>query len=136
MNAATTQVDAALMGVLRTEINAAMAAIAASHGLALSLGSGTYSHDRVSGSFKLNIAALGDAPAGTSAATLKAAAEFKSSGHFYGMKPEWLGRTFSRAGKTYTVVGLMPNRRRFPILCSCNGKEVLLVSDDVARALA
>jgi hypothetical protein len=33
----------------------------------------------------------------------------------YGLKPEWLGKTFTDKGKTYTIVGLNIRSKRFPV---------------------
>jgi hypothetical protein len=36
----------------------------------------------------------------------------------FGLKPEWLGKTFTDKGKTYTIVGLNIRSKRFPVRVS------------------
>jgi hypothetical protein len=40
---------------------------------------------------------------------------YKSFCSQFGLKPEWLGRTFENRGKTYTITGLNIRSRNFPV---------------------
>jgi len=39
----------------------------------------------------------------------------------FGLKPEWLGKEFVYKGETYTIIGLNPRKKKFPVLTEGNG---------------
>jgi hypothetical protein len=43
-------------------------------------------------------------------------ADYQALASAYGLKPEWLDKQFAYKGRKVTVVGLAPNRRRYPVV--------------------
>lgn len=132
-----TSITKQLLVALRPELDAAIAAVGAKHGLSLKIGNGSYEPDGASAKFQLLIGLLqeGDDPS-MSVERIKARAEYTRHAAIYGLEPEWLGRTFTRAtGEKATIVGLMPNRTKFPVLCTVEGKPrgILLTTNEVKR---
>lgn len=52
----------------------------------------------------------------------------------YGLKPEWLDKTITYKGETYTIVGLKPSNRA-PVVCSGGAGGYMLLVDTVREAL-
>lgn len=107
-----------LMIQLRQQINIALGAICADlPGITAMLESGKY--NSTSGTFKLLVVAKpSDAPATADATRIKAAQDFKLRAGLMGMHPEWLGRTVRGAGGSdFRIVGLLPKRTKYPVLC-------------------
>ena len=132
----TTEITRDLLKALRADINAALVAAAEKHGLILQVGNASFSADAAT--FKLGVAIKHDgAPAGQSVSQAKAIADWNALHGLYDMKKEWLGVSFPYAGKQVKIIGLMPNRRKFPILVSTNaGRDSLLPSEAVAGILS
>lgn len=59
---------------------------------------------------------------------------FKRLAESYGLRKEWLDRTFTSAtNKEYKVVGLRTRKRKYPVLCSRNGELVLMTPQAVIK---
>lgn len=128
----TKEVTRDLLRVLRDELNAAIAPIAAKHGVALQVGNASFTP--TTATFKLEVGILDGAPEGASTQVIKAQADWKRLARSFGLDPAWLGKSFSYAGVTATILGLMPKRTKYPILVDKAGKHFLLPIESV-RAL-
>lgn len=63
-------------------------------------------------------------------------AAFKKNAQYLGLSPSDFGRSFSFAGKTFTISGLNLNARRKPIIATGpGGKEYVFSAIDVHRLL-
>jgi hypothetical protein len=130
------QVTRDLMKVIRADIDAALVAVAQKHGIAISLGNGSYSPDGLSGHFKLKLAAKTNADDGANANQLQARVNWDRHCEMFGLKKDWLNCTFIREGHEYKIIGLLPGRSKFPVLALKDGsKEVILPAAAVAERL-
>jgi hypothetical protein len=102
------------MSVLRSEVNAAIAAVATKHGLVMALGSGKFNEKNAS--FKLEISTKDQ---NTGMVKSREATSFEVNAHFYGFKAEDLGATFKSNGRTFKITGLNTRRPKFPLLAVC-----------------
>lgn len=130
-----TAINAAALTMLRGEIDAALKALGEKHGITLRAGNGKYDGESI-GSFKLDIC-LPSSTGETNPALVKAERDWKAYAAEFDLQPEWLGKSFGRAknGGVVTIVGLMPNRHKFPVLVRSNGKaDVLLTVGEVRVA--
>jgi hypothetical protein len=122
-----------LLASLRIEMNEALAAVAKKHGIAISVGSCSFTD--ATATYKLLIA--DGAQDGESAQHVKARADFKSHAMMFGLDPDWLGATFLSNGTTYTIVGLYPKKRKQPVVVTKGGDARFVMSaEDVALRMA
>ena len=49
------------------------------------------------------------------------AEDFKQYAHHYGLKPEWLGKNFTQAGKEFTISGLNTRAKKYKVLAVLAG---------------
>ena len=64
---------------------------------------------------------------------------FKELANLFDLREDDLGKTFQSGGKTFKVVGLLPNRPKRPVLCedaARAGKQFVFTAEGVKRALA
>lgn len=62
--------------------------------------------------------------------------DFKSHCRRYGLSPDDFGQTFESFGTSYTVVGIKPNSRKYPIIAERgDGKRFKFDATQVRRAL-
>ena len=62
--------------------------------------------------------------------------DFKRSAIMFGLKPDDLGKTFEANGKMFTICGLSPRAKKYPILAkSLDGKTYKFSSFRVSAAL-
>jgi hypothetical protein len=102
---------------LQADIIAALAAVGAKHGVAITEGGASFSPERAT--MKLNVLVIGGAQAADVGEEAQSAPA--TTGHEqtwvalaknYGLKPEWFGRTVKMAGSTFRIIGLSPNRTK------------------------
>ena len=106
-------------------------------GIKLQLGNGSYSGSN--GHFKLNISAIDES--GT--VVTEEAEDFKRYAELYGLKPEWLGESFTYSSvkrgsspETYKIVGLKARARKRQILTEDgNGKRVVWPAKNVLELM-
>jgi hypothetical protein len=101
-------------------------------GIVVELGRGTYTPDGNSFNMKVNLTVKveGQAVQG------HAAEEFKMYCSLYGLKETDLGRQFSYAGTTYTLIGCRPKARKFPLIClRADGEKRILPAEPVRLIL-
>jgi hypothetical protein len=121
-----------LLQALRADVDAALVAVAEKYGVILRCGNGSFADTTAHLKLEVAIGAPGESPA-----LVKARESWRILCVAYGLKAEWLGRTFARTGDRFTVVGLEPKRQKFPVLCrrEGDGKMILLAAEDVRLRL-
>ena len=125
----------AQLKVLRVKMQAALESVATEMNLSLRVGNMSYTHDTVT--IKVEGATIGD----NGVANSNEASDFKSLATYYGLKPEDLNREFISTDyigtKTYTIVGIKPKSRKYPILVvdKRDGKTYKLPAAMVVKAL-
>ena len=128
-----TKFDPASLKTLRADIDAALATVAVRHGIALKAGKCSYDPAAGTATFAVQAAVLADgAPAGTDPADIKAAADWVRYCALFNLHPDWVGKTFRRNAGLFTILGLMPNRPKYPVRAKGpDGKVLLLTADEV-----
>jgi hypothetical protein len=123
--------DRTNLRVLAAEVSAALEPVAKKYGLSLVRGNGTFSPTNYRLKVEFNVV-----QDGATAATRQEVVDFQRSAHFYGLDPSDLGKTVNVYGKMYKIIGLMPNRRRYPILVeTVKGRQVCIPAEQVVDAL-
>lgn len=118
-----------LLKVMRVDINKALEAVGEKHGCTLELGSIRYSED----SFEGKLSCTMNAADGSKVS--KNALLWNTSCHLFGFEKEDLGREFTVRGKTFTISGLKPSNRKYPILADQGGGTYKFNDEDVLRYL-
>lgn len=121
------------LDLLREEINAALAAVGAKHGVTLTAGSCRYEADGGSATFKLGVARVNadgtvDSPERTA---------FLMNADLYGLKASDLGAVFAMGGHRYEVTGLATRRSKKPVIIreTDSGKTYVIAAEAVKRHL-
>lgn len=121
---------------IRSPIEEALLALGKKHGLTFQLGKGKY--DANSATFQLNLAntVVGDDGEVKSPRIVKAEADWIRNAVYLGLKGSELGKTLILHGEKFKIVGLMPTRRKFPILLqkSSAASELKLVTVEFVRS--
>lgn len=104
--------DKTALRLLRNKIDEALGAVAQECGLSkLQTGHIRYEYDGLSA--KITVNAEATAKDGSNADER----EFKRYAPLFGLKESDLHRKITFGGKRYEIVGLRPNRRKYPVLC-------------------
>jgi hypothetical protein len=120
------------LNVLRQDINAALTAVAAKHGITLA--AGNISFTPTTCTIKVEAAVTNPE---TGRAASREEDNFVALAGFYGLAPTDLGRQVSLSGQTYEIVGLKPKAHKRPVLLkSASGRMVVADADLVRRLLA
>lgn len=131
----STTINAQTLKLLRPKIEAALAAVMAEAGLACKVTRGTYGGE--TGSFKLELCVPNESGE-TDPSLIRAERDFAQYANLFGLKASDLGAEIKINGKKAKIVGLMPNRPKFPIVARYEGAKdvVLFTQDGTVRALA
>jgi len=115
-----TQVSKETVAVLVREINAALKVVGERHGMDIKVGHTTY--DPPGNSFRSRLEAQGAVEGGISERARK---DWEQAVAIVGgLKAEWLGKSFTRSGITYTVTGYNWRGRKRPVCTtSQDGRE-------------
>ena len=111
---------------IQLEICAAADTILARHKLKQKGGSASYTE----GSLRITINAEATDPAHDPKIS-----DWKRYAAAFGLPANGLGRTFVSSGKTWKITGLDANRRRYPVVAACEGKEMLFTVESVTAKL-
>lgn len=109
--------DSKTLDTLRSELQKVINEYTNDTGLSIRVGNMKYSSDTIE--IKLIGAIVSD---GSNNKYAKEAADFRKYANLYGLNVNHLGQTFS----DYTILGLVPSRRKYPILCEKNGGSILI----------
>ena len=104
------RIDRATAQLLGTRVLALLGPLAAEMGLKLERGSGTFSDTTYGIKVSFNI--IG----GNGVVMNDKARGFEQLAGLYGMKAEWLGKSFEHRGYTFTITGLNSRAQRMPVL--------------------
>ena len=119
----------ALARQIGEETQAALAAVAAKHGLVVTVAGGKFDPNLGTFSPKIEYAAPGSAQK-----------EWDRYCKLIGLEPEDFGTTVVLSGKAFTLTGITLRRRAYPVDAECGGKSFKLSTDHVlagkARAAA
>ena len=128
---AITGFDRVSCRVLSKDIEAALLAVAARHGIVIKAGRGTYT----SGHLTLKIECSTVNRDGV--VNSKEADDFKTYASLYDLQAGDLGKTITFSFERYTLTGIRPKATRFPILAKRvkDGKVFCLPVDGVRRSL-
>lgn len=123
------------LATIRTDLDAALEAVAKKHGIQLSVGRITFSEDSFSTKLTALIPSDSD-DAGTANGTeVKWAAAFKTNARFFGLKSEDLGKTVKLGNVDYTIVGMRPRAKNSIVLKKANGAFVAYAIEPVIAML-
>lgn len=112
---------------VQADIKAALEAVMNKHGISIEFGGIRYSNSNYTSKMSVNVGNAEDA----------ARTKFASMCHLFGLKPEDFGREFTTSsGKTFTITGINPGRRKYPISgVSPRGAKYKFTEDQVIRGL-
>ena len=124
-----TSFDHESIDALCASMRTALAAVAGSHGVRVSLGKVTYRSTQCSMTIEVDAIPDGDER------LTREAENFKMAASFFGLTPEHLGRTFRDAhGLRFKLVGFdMKARKHRFIIADVTGKEYRTTEDVVLR---
>lgn len=106
--------DKTTTSATRKKIQLALAALSEQLGVKITVGRATLARDGSNCTFKLECAAVD----GDGVAQTKEVRAFCGMAKLYGLSKDDLGKIFTNGGETFTVSGLSPQARRFPILAT------------------
>lgn len=102
--------------VLRLDLQNALEQFAKENEYAIYVGNATFTGNNIT--FKLEVSTLNQ----DGSVNTKESESFRRFASSYELNPDDLGRTFQFGEKTYTIIGMKPRSRKYPILCENNGK--------------
>ena len=120
------ELDRPFLQSLRVDLNKTLAAVGEKHGIVIATGTCRFTPTKAT--MKIEILVKGEGVEDIKSAKLaQAGRDFKANARRFGLQPMWLNKSFKHTdGRTWKVIGLMPRRRKFPVLCtSRNGEESL-----------
>ena len=110
---------------LRDDIEQALQAVADKHGLTVTVGGGSYTDHTFAPKMEFSCTTSSGAPAG-----------FAFDAELIGIPVDCYGKTFTRAGEEYTIVGINLRARKYPVLAKTNSGTYKFPADTIARLLA
>lgn len=125
-----------LLKAMRPEIDKALAEVGKRFGVSFKAGGSKYDRSGALGEFKLELAVPTD-DGETDPAVVRAISDWNAyASALFNLEPGWLGKTVNHAGKPHKILGLLPNRAKFPVLVSDpTGKHLLLTAEGVSRLM-
>jgi hypothetical protein len=121
---------------LRAEIDGLMKHIGKKYGVSLGTTGCRFNSSEAKFSILATTSIVGANGETLKPANVKAAKDWDLYCAMFGLKKVWMGKTLLSNGKKVKIIGLLPNRRAWPVLVeSTQGKELLMRADDVAIKL-
>jgi hypothetical protein len=114
---------------INSELEAALKQVAEKYGLEVKLGNTRFTGDNFT--TKVQVATVGEGGITMS----KEATDFNRYKTILGINME-LGQEFERSGKTYTIVGLKPRSKKYPILAKCSDSKTYKLPVDLVNMYA
>ncbi len=113
---------------LRGIIHAALKPLEAEHGIAFHIGSAHYTDNSVKYAFEIMESKQGEPAQDFMELT------FRAGCYEFNLTPDDYGQTFQSNGKTFTISGLKPNNRKYPVIATGpGGKQYKFPANDVVR---
>lgn len=122
-------VTRSFLKTIEADILKAVAPVAKRHNVEIRFTGGSFTDSNAS--LKLEIATV--AEDGT--VSTRKADDFRRLAKFYGLKATDLGREFGMRGEKFTISGLSPRAKKFPVLAIRDGTTYKFAAEDVVRAL-
>jgi hypothetical protein len=114
---------------LRAEVDEALERIGRGHGVAIQVGSGSFTGAAARFKVELRIT--------ENPAERIEAAEFRRHAALLGLRPDDLGREFTIQGTAYRIIGAKLSRRKYPIIAeNARGTKYAFSAQEVRRALS
>lgn len=110
--------ERSLLKEFRADVQQALAGFAELHGLVLDTNNGGTFGD-TNYEFKVKFAVKGE----NGEVLTQERQDFKQYATSYRLKPEWLGKSFTYQGRSYTITGLNTHSRRHPVVCDDNTRQ-------------
>jgi hypothetical protein len=108
---------------LHTELDEAVRAVAAKHGMDITKSRGAFSD----GLFRLNVEIAEDGKSSEASA-------FTQLAHVYGLRANMLNSLVTLHGQTYRIVGLLPRSTKFPVVVeNADGRKLKVTASAIAR---
>jgi len=114
---------------INSELEAALKQVAEKYGLEVKLGNTRFTGDNFT--TKVQVATVGEGGITMS----KEATDFNRYKTILGINME-LGQEFQRSGKTFTIVGLKPRSKKYPILAKCSDGKTYKLPVDLVNMYA
>ena len=114
---------------INSELEAALKQVAEKYGLEVKLGNTRFTSDNFT--TKVQVATVGEGGITMS----KEATDFNRYKTILGINME-LGQEFQRSGKTFTIVGLKPRSKKYPILAKCSDGKTYKLPVDLVNMYA
>lgn len=114
---------------INSELEAALKQVAEKYGLEVKLGNTRFTGDNFS--TKVQVATVAEGGITMS----KEATDFNRYKTILGINME-LGQEFQRSGKTFTIVGLKPRSKKYPILAKCSDGKTYKLPVDLVNMYA
>ena len=125
-----TKLDRPTVKYIRKRLEAAVKPLAEELGVAIDLANCTFKTNNCR--FQLKFAVLN--PDGE--AITEESESFRSSAKLFGLEPDDLGKEFTYRRQSYTICGLKPKSRKYPVIArSDNGKDYKFACRVVLEAL-
>jgi hypothetical protein len=116
--------------IVKEVIDAAQG-VARRYGINISRGNGTFSDNNFS--FKINCDVIKITDDGKEVVETKERTDFKRSCWKYRLTPDHLDKTFHFQGQTFTITGLKPRSRKYPICVTRSDGERRKISARVVQ---
>ena len=124
------QLDKPTVQYIRKRLQTVLTPLAKELGVSIDLGSCTYQTSNCRIQLKVSVLNPDGEP------VTEEADAFKLSAKLFGFEPTDLGAEFVVQGQTYTICGLRPKSRKYPVIGrSVNGKDYKFASRTVLKAL-
>ena len=114
---------------INSELEAALKQVAEKYGLEVKLGNTRFTGDNFT--TKVQVATVGEGGITMS----KEATDFNRYKTILGINMD-LGQEFQRSGKTFTIVGLKPRSKKYPILAKCSDGKTYKLPVDLVNMYA
>jgi hypothetical protein len=125
-----TEITVNLLKTLRTDIDAALTAVAKKYGVSLAAGSASYSATQAT--FKLTVGLLGE----NGVVVDPRAADWPKYCGMFGLKPEWLGKVIHGSRGPLTITGLDTKKHKFPVIAiDAAGRGIKMTAEFVLEQL-
>jgi len=124
------ELDRPTVKYIRKRLKTALAPVADELGIAIDFGSCTFKTNNCR--LQLRVSVLD--PDGK--AITEESASFRSNAKLFGLEPDDLGKEFTFRGQSYTICGLKPKSRKYPVIArSDNGKDYKFACRTILTAL-
>ena len=116
---------------LSADIQAALQAVALKHGITFTPKGCTFSS--TSATFRIEAAVIGDG----GVAETRERTDFPRYAGLFGLKPEWLDKSFVHGANTFTIIGIATRKSKQPVLAKQqgNGKTYVFPANTVATLM-